>query len=98
MAAMGITKPSLCSAFGDKEALFHKTLDLYEAEKLAHTRIALDQPTARAVVKYFLRGAVAVRCDSGSPKGCVIHSTAGGGEQQSIKTDVVARRASLQAA
>ena len=32
--AMGITKPSLYAAFGNKEALFHKALDLYEAEKL----------------------------------------------------------------
>ncbi|WP_277979004.1 hypothetical protein [Sphingomonas phyllosphaerae] len=99
-AARGITKSSLCSACGDKEALFHKALDLYEAEKLAHTRIALDQPTARAVAEYFRRGAGAVQCDSGRPKGCpgVIRSTAPGGEQQSIKKGVIARRASAQAA
>ncbi len=47
--AMGITKPSLYAAFGNKEALFHKALDLYEAEKLQYTRAALQQPTARAV-------------------------------------------------
>src|SRR3546814_4784439 len=41
--AMGITKPSLYAAFGNKEALFHKALDLYEAEKLEYTRAALDQ-------------------------------------------------------
>ena len=35
-AAMGITKPSLYAAFGNKEALFHKALDLYEREKLAY--------------------------------------------------------------
>lgn len=31
--AMGITRPSLYAAFGNKEALFRKTLDLYEQEK-----------------------------------------------------------------
>eukprot|EP01037_Dinobryon_pediforme_P037513 gene37513-45029_t len=33
-SAMGITKPSLYAAFGNKEQLFHKALDLYEREKL----------------------------------------------------------------
>src|SRR3546814_6754527 len=46
--AMGITKPSLYAAFGNKEALFHKALDLYESEKLDYTRAALEQPTARS--------------------------------------------------
>ncbi|WP_163484892.1 TetR/AcrR family transcriptional regulator, partial [Escherichia coli] len=32
--AMGITRPSLYAAFGNKEALFKKTLDLYQREKL----------------------------------------------------------------
>ena len=34
--AMGITKPSLYAAFGNKESLFKKALDLYEREKLAY--------------------------------------------------------------
>jgi len=56
--AMGITKPSLYAAFGNKESLFHKALDLYEAEKLAYIRDALEQPTARGVAEYLLRGAL----------------------------------------
>src|ERR1700712_2309272 len=32
--AMGITRPSLYSAFGNKESLFRKALDLYEREKM----------------------------------------------------------------
>ena len=31
--AMGITRPSLYAAFGNKESLFRKALDLYEREK-----------------------------------------------------------------
>src|SRR3546814_14799860 len=45
--AMGITRPSLYAAFGNKEALFRKALDLYEEEKLAYVRGALDAPTAK---------------------------------------------------
>ncbi len=98
--AMGITKPSLYAAFGNKEALFHKALDLYEAEKLQYTREALKQPTARAVAEYFMRGAIDAQMSSCDPKGClgVISATACGAEAESIKADVIQRRASSQAA
>ena len=98
--AMGITKPSLYAAFGNKEALFHKALDLYEAEKLEYTRTALKQPTARAVAEHFMRGAVEAQTSSCDPKGCmgVISATACTAEAGSIKADVMKRRASSQAA
>ncbi|WP_267432607.1 TetR/AcrR family transcriptional regulator [Sphingomonas sp. GM_Shp_1] len=98
--AMGITKPSLYAAFGNKEALFHKALDLYEAEKLAYIREALEQPTARAVAEHLLRGALEAQTSQSEPQGClgVIHSVACGAEAESIKAEVVARRASAQAA
>ena len=98
--AMGITKPSLYAAFGNKEALFHKALDLYEAEKLAYTREALNQPTARAVAEYYMRGAIDAQMSSCDPKGClgVISATACGAEAVSIKADVIQRRASSHAA
>src|ERR1044072_4956944 len=69
--AMGITKPSLYAAFGNKEQLFHKALDLYEAEKLAYTREALKEPTARKVVERFMRGAIEMTMSSCDPKGCL---------------------------
>ncbi|CAM3004914.1 MULTISPECIES: TetR/AcrR family transcriptional regulator [Sphingomonas] len=98
--AMGITKPSLYAAFGNKESLFHKALDLYEAEKLAYIRDSLDQPTARGVAEHLLRGALKAMTSQTEPKGClgVIHSVACGSEAESIKAEVVARRASVQTA
>ena len=45
--AMGITRPSLYAAFGNKESLFRKALDLYEREKLAYVGAALTAATAR---------------------------------------------------
>ncbi|QNE32334.1 TetR/AcrR family transcriptional regulator [Sphingomonas sp. NBWT7] len=97
--AMGITKPSLYAAFGNKEALFHKALDLYEAEKLDYTREALLQPTARAVAEYYMRGALEAQTSTCDPKGCmgIINSVACGAEAESIRADVIARRASSQA-
>ncbi len=91
--AMGINKPSLYAAFGNKEALFRKALDLYEREKLAYMNEALSAPTARGVAEQLLRGALALQtCDLG-PKGCmgVIHSVACGTEAESIRAEVITR-------
>ena len=98
--AMGITKPSLYAAFGNKEALFHKALDLYEAEKLEYTRAALKQPTARAVAAHILRGAIDAQMSESDPKGCmgVISATVCGAEAASIKEHVIERRQSSHAA
>jgi len=98
--AMGINKPSLYAAFGNKEQLFRRALDLYEAEKLAYTREALTEPTARRVAEYYLRGAVEAQTSSCGPKGCmgVISAAACGSEGSSIKADIMQRRASSHAA
>jgi AcrR family transcriptional regulator len=99
-AAMGITKPSLYAAFGNKEALFHKALDLYEREKLAFMTSALDAPTARGVAERLLRGALEMQSSTCDPKGClsVISTAACGAEAEPIKAAVMARRASSEAA
>ena len=98
--AMGITRPSLYAAFGNKEALFRKALDLYEREKLAYMQSALEAPTAREVAERLLRGALALQSGSGDPRGClgVIASVACSEQAESIRDEVVARRASSQAA
>jgi AcrR family transcriptional regulator len=90
---MGITKPSLYAAFGNKESLFRKALDLYEREKLAYVREALEAPTARGVAERLLRGALEMLSDCGEPRGClnVISSVACGAEAECIKEEVRAR-------
>jgi AcrR family transcriptional regulator len=93
--AMGITKPSLYAAFGNKEALFKKALDLYEREKLDYIGRAMEAPTARGVAERLLRGALEAQMSSCDPKGCmgVINSVACGVEAESIRTEVLARGA-----
>lgn len=97
--AMGITKPSLYSAFGNKEALFTKALDLYQREKLAYVAEGLKAPTARGVAEHFLRGALDIyggeQC-----RGCltVIGASACGDEAESIREQVVARGAAAKQA
>jgi AcrR family transcriptional regulator len=91
--AMGITKPSLYAAFGNKEALFRKALDLYEREKMAYVGQALDKPTAREVAEHLLRGSVENQTSSCEPRGClgVISSVACGSEAESIREEVLER-------
>ncbi|MFA5962522.1 MAG: TetR/AcrR family transcriptional regulator [Sphingomonas sp.] len=91
--AMGITKPSLYAAFGNKEALFRKALDLYEREKMAYVGQALAEPTAREVAEHLLRGSVENQTSSCEPRGClgVISSVACGSEAESIREEVLER-------
>ncbi|QUD89778.1 TetR/AcrR family transcriptional regulator [Phenylobacterium montanum] len=98
--AMGITRPSLYAAFGNKEALFRKALDLYERDKLAYVTEALKAPTARGVAERLLRGALDMQLSRSDPKGClgVISSVACGTEAESVRAEVIARRASSDAA
>ncbi|WP_420144839.1 TetR/AcrR family transcriptional regulator [Sphingobium sp.] len=91
--AMGITKPSLYACFGNKEALFHKALDLYERDKLCYMRSALDAPTARGVAERLLRGTLQIQTGGNACLG-VISMVACTTQAESIKADVIARRAS----
>jgi AcrR family transcriptional regulator len=54
--AMGINRPSLYAAFGNKEALFRRTLERYIEGPAAYFREALEEPTARAVVERVFYG------------------------------------------
>jgi AcrR family transcriptional regulator len=98
--AMGINRPSLYACFGNKEALFRKALDLYEHEKLAYMQAALEAPTARGVAERLLNGGLAMHADASDPKGClgVISTVACGVEAESIRNEVIARRAASNAA
>ncbi len=98
--AMGITRPSLYACFGNKESLFRQALDLYERDKLCYMQTALEAPTARGVAERLLRGTLAMQCSDTEPQGCLgVISTVGGvQEAESIREEVLARRASSNAA
>jgi AcrR family transcriptional regulator len=71
-AAMGITRPSLYAAFGNKEELFHKALDLYMGGPANGSSEALQETTARAVVEHLLNRLVALLSDPHHPAGCLL--------------------------
>lgn len=98
--AMGISRPSLYAAFGNKEALFRKALDLYERKRAAVLAEALDAPTARGVAERLLRGALAMHGSGTGPKGCLMvnHAVAGGAGIEAVRDEVAVRLAGLEAA
>ncbi|WP_375197060.1 TetR/AcrR family transcriptional regulator [Sphingobium sp.] len=98
--AMGITKPSLYACFGNKESLFRKALDLYERDKLCYIKTALEAPTAKGVAERILRGSLAIQTGTTDPHGClgVISTVACTAQAESIRDEVIARRASSDAA
>lgn len=98
--AMGVNRPSLYAAFGDKEALFRKALDRYRGGPAAYTQEALKEPTARAVVERLLRGAADLNTAPRSPGGCLMvqGALACSESAESIRQELISSRAAGEAA
>jgi AcrR family transcriptional regulator len=98
--AVGVNRPSLYAAFGDKEALFREVLDRYLHGPAAYTREALKEPTARAVIERLLRGAADVNAAPRNPGGCLMvqGALACGDAADSIRQELTACRAGGEAA
>jgi AcrR family transcriptional regulator len=92
--AMGITRPSLYAAFGNKEDLFRRSLDLYERQHLCFAREALQAATAREAVERLLYGYVDVLTDPMNPPGClgVNGAVACSEASESVRKEIVMRR------
>lgn len=69
--AVGVNRPSLYAAYGNKAELFRRALAHYSTHYATHMSEALAQPTAREAVEVFLRGAVTVTTTKGCPRGCL---------------------------
>jgi AcrR family transcriptional regulator len=95
--AMGINRPSLYAAFGNKEGLFRRVMDRYVDKSAAMLRQALAQPTARAAVRELLREVVR-QCTSGRIRGCLLvqGALACGSEADAVRHDLALRRAALE--
>jgi AcrR family transcriptional regulator len=98
--AMGINRPSLYCAFGNKEELFRKALDRYAEGPGALYREALDEPTARGVAERLLGGVAEALGDPRNPRGClsVRAALSCGEEADPIRCELNARRAATDAA
>lgn len=70
--ALGINKPSMYAAFGNKEELFKKALARYTAGPVAFVRDVVKEPTAIEVARKFLLLAAQFLTEPSHPKGCMI--------------------------
>jgi AcrR family transcriptional regulator len=98
-SAMGIEKPSLYAAFGDKEQLFRQVLDHYQKGPANMPLAALQEPTARRVIERLLRESADAGSDPKLPRGClyVQGALACGSDSDCIRTELISRRAAGEA-
>src|SRR5947208_505542 len=98
--AMGINRPSLYAAFGDKETLFRRVLDRYASGPGAYAAEALNERTARAAVERLLRTAAHSLTSPQHPRGCLIVQGAlsCGDEAESVRRELITRREQGEAA
>ena len=97
--AMGINRPSLYAAFGNKEQLFRKALDRYQTGPISFLTEALRKPTARAVAEAIFSGFIEMQRDRQKARGCLIVSGAltSGEEGETIRRELAALRQSVVA-
>jgi len=92
--AMGINRPSLYAAFGDKETLFRKVLDRYAEGPAAFMGEALQESTARAVAERLLEGMINLTTARHNPRGCLLvqGALAGSEDTDDVRREVSSRR------
>jgi AcrR family transcriptional regulator len=97
---MGINRPSLYAAFGNKEQLFRRALDRYGAGPSAYVAEALNEPTARGVAESIFRGVVRLLAGQGNPRGCmVVHGALACGEEaEPVRRELAGRREAVVSA
>jgi AcrR family transcriptional regulator len=97
--AMGINRPSLYAAFGNKETLFRKALARYVKKTMAFVLDAINEPTARRVAERLLRSAANMVTNSRNPPGCltVRGALASGEEAEPIRLELALRRSEGEA-
>jgi AcrR family transcriptional regulator len=97
--AMGINRPSLYAAFGNKEALFRKALDRYGEGPAAYFAEALNQPKALAAMRQLMERAADALTDPRNPSGCLIVQGAlsCGDSAEPIRRELISRRAAVEA-
>jgi AcrR family transcriptional regulator len=98
--ALGITRPSLYAAFGNKEQLFRTVLDRYDEGTAEFLSPSLNLSTARDVAEGLLRGAANFHARPANPPGCLmVHGAlVGSDESDPLRQETRNRRARLREA
>ena len=78
-AAMGISAPSLYTAFGDKKQLFLEAMRLYAGDPEDMARAISQAPTAYQAARGLMSAAAAAYTGEATPKGCLLASATASG-------------------
>ena len=81
--AMGITAPSLYTAFGDKKRLFLAAVDRYVGDPAAMRDRIEAAPTARDAARDLLTASAIAFTGEATPPGCLLASAAASGSAES---------------
>lgn len=99
-AAMGITTPSLYTAFGDKQQLFLEATRLYATAPEDLQRQLDHAPNAKAAAHDILHAAAHAFTEESTPRGCLLASATASGSSHAkdvqhavaaIRQDIIAR-------
>lgn len=75
--AMGLNKPSLYNAYGDKQAIYRQAFAAFMAQVESEVKAALaSSPDIRKALQRFFEGAIAVYCAQTPALGCFAICTA----------------------
>lgn len=98
IAAMGIKPPSFYAAFGSKEQLFRRAIEMYAAQGAPIVEDALAQPTAYEVVERLLRKTADAHTDPSRPAGCLFVQGAlsCSDKASEIRSELAARRVAIE--
>lgn len=103
--AMGINRPSMYAAFGNKESLFKKAVERYVEKSGEMFRAAMARPTAREAIETLLRMIVCAACGGGGAggaagvRGCMLvqGALAGGRGSERVRRELAQRRCDMEA-
>jgi AcrR family transcriptional regulator len=96
--AMGVTTPSLYSAFGDKKGLFLEALRLYAGDRNDLREAFAKASSAKIAVRDMMVGAAMRFTDVSTPKGCLLASAAASGSKgaSDIRDAIAAEREAVR--
>ncbi|REK86544.1 TetR/AcrR family transcriptional regulator [Streptomyces inhibens] len=97
---MGINKPSMYAAFGNKEDLFAKVLGRYLRGPAAFAEVALAAPTFGELAERLILGSVELTAGDGTSRGCLtvkgVHAC-GPGAERARRNATAVRKAAVAA-
>ena len=93
--ATGVNMPSLYAAFGNKESLFRKAVNLYLQKQASYLPNAMKEPTLRGAVTALFDGAIELAMNPRNPDGCLLvqGALATGPAADAVRGELNAKRA-----